>query len=177
MKKSNCPGTLRHSRWSSARRLTPIVTIDRRVRLSLSHGRGHGVGFCSWLLPLGGGFIVCLYAAIGTKIFGFHLDVIVCVLIRANTIGFPSLPYLSSKSRFNIRTSGSSSGKSTNSNFSGRTSNIFGLFSAYLMISPVKRTLRSMTSSFTFGIVIPVTLPQTPRPRCFVSLPDFFDAF
>jgi len=32
------------------RDLTPIATIDRRVRLSLSKWRGHGVGFCSWLL-------------------------------------------------------------------------------------------------------------------------------
>ena len=28
----------------------PIVTIDRRVRLSLSKWRGHRVGFCSWLM-------------------------------------------------------------------------------------------------------------------------------
>jgi len=28
----------------------PIVTIDRRVRLPLSKWRGHGVGFCSWLM-------------------------------------------------------------------------------------------------------------------------------
>ena len=31
------------------RDLTPIATIDRRVRLPLSKWRGHGVGFCSWL--------------------------------------------------------------------------------------------------------------------------------
>jgi len=30
--------------------LTPIVTVDRRVRLPLSQGRGHGVGFFSWLM-------------------------------------------------------------------------------------------------------------------------------
>ena len=30
--------------------LTPIVMIDRRVRLPLSKWRGHGVGFRSWLL-------------------------------------------------------------------------------------------------------------------------------
>ena len=30
------------------RDLTPIVTIDRRVRLPLSKWRGHGVGLCSW---------------------------------------------------------------------------------------------------------------------------------
>ena len=30
--------------------LTPIVTIDRRVRLPLSKWRGHGVGVCSWLM-------------------------------------------------------------------------------------------------------------------------------
>ena len=30
--------------------LTPIVAIDRRVGLSLSQGRGQGVGFCSWLM-------------------------------------------------------------------------------------------------------------------------------
>jgi len=29
--------------------LTPIVTIDRRVRLPLSKWRGHGVGFWSWV--------------------------------------------------------------------------------------------------------------------------------
>ncbi len=30
--------------------LTLIVTIDRHVRLPLSKWRGHGVGFCSWLM-------------------------------------------------------------------------------------------------------------------------------
>lgn len=30
--------------------LTPIVTIDRRVRMPSPKGRGHGVGFCSWLM-------------------------------------------------------------------------------------------------------------------------------
>lgn len=94
------------------------------------------------------------YAATGTKIFGFHFVVMSCVLTRANTIGLPSLPYLSSKSRFNMRTSGSSSGKSTSSNFSGRTSSIFGLFSTYLMISPVRRTFLSTTLSLTFDLAI-----------------------
>jgi len=32
------------------RDLTPIATIDRRVRLPLSKWRGHEVGFCSWLM-------------------------------------------------------------------------------------------------------------------------------
>jgi len=32
------------------RDLIPIVTIDQRVRLPLSQGRGHGVGFYSWLM-------------------------------------------------------------------------------------------------------------------------------
>jgi hypothetical protein len=51
------------------------------------------------------------YAATGTKILGFDIAVMVLVWMRANTIGLPSLPYLSSKSRFNWRTSGSSSVK------------------------------------------------------------------
>ncbi len=34
----------------ASRCITPIVTIDRHVRLPLSQGRGHRVGFCSWLM-------------------------------------------------------------------------------------------------------------------------------
>jgi hypothetical protein len=45
-------GSVRHLLGLSNRRvgwdLTQIGVIDRRVRLSLSLGRGQGVGFCSW---------------------------------------------------------------------------------------------------------------------------------